>query len=509
MHQVRIPALAILLSLSWLRLPAAALPPAPPEGLAQFIPAEDTNAVLHNPDLGWVLYENYPLDPDPRGSSTLLTLPDETFPDVDTVALMFSWQDVEAREDRYDFTRVDAAYDYWQKRGKAIQLRLSGESLLWWAGRHPPAGAGIPDYVLARVPAGQKQTRRAEGLDYVVVDARNAFYRARLEEFLRAVNAHFDARRPVTLIDLRGFGLWGEWHSGFRYPDLASRHAALQLILDTWTAALPGHPLALSASYDPDSPPALYAGSTRMFDPAFTTNYHEFLAFSAFDYALTKTNITFRRDGCGGAVHSNERKLLDEAFLDRRRAPMMSEFLGGYAAARKGGTNWVNWLIEDALSLHPNYLSLLGWQGADARDFTRERPDLVALGLRRMGYRLVPIRVQYPRNLTNGVPCELRFDWQNRGTGRALRDFELHLFLGSSPALEAARLAPSGLGTSAWFRGASYSTVHRAVFRRLPAGEYPLTFAVRDPQTGRDIALPLVAPVAPGRYRLGSVRVSR
>src|SRR4051812_46081524 len=31
-------------------------------------PLEDRDALLHNPDMGWVLYENYPLDPPPNGS---------------------------------------------------------------------------------------------------------------------------------------------------------------------------------------------------------------------------------------------------------------------------------------------------------------------------------------------------------------------------------------------------------------------------------------------------------
>src|SRR6478672_2973971 len=121
-------------------------------------PKELPDAVLHNPDMGWVLYENYPVDQDPKGSSTLLTLPDEKFDGVDAVAIMFSWADVEKRPDEYDFSKVDFAYDYWAKRGKAIQLRLSSESLLWWASRTPPAGAGVPEYVLAKLPASEKQT---------------------------------------------------------------------------------------------------------------------------------------------------------------------------------------------------------------------------------------------------------------------------------------------------------------------------------------------------------------
>ena len=102
-------------------------------------PKEDADAVLHNPGMGWVLYENYPLDQDPHGSSTLLQVPKENFDGVDSVAVMFSWQDVEKRPDEYDFSKVDFAYNYWVHRGKAIQLRLSTETLLWWTNRSPPA----------------------------------------------------------------------------------------------------------------------------------------------------------------------------------------------------------------------------------------------------------------------------------------------------------------------------------------------------------------------------------
>ena len=107
----------------------------------------------------------------PAGSSTLLTLPGETFPEVDAVAIMASWQDIEKSEGVYDFSRLDFAYDYWKAHGKAIQLRVSAESLLWWTGAKPPSGTGIPPYVLGRLPGRKKQTRVDSGFPYVVVDA--------------------------------------------------------------------------------------------------------------------------------------------------------------------------------------------------------------------------------------------------------------------------------------------------------------------------------------------------
>jgi len=467
-----------------------------------FIPPEDTNAVLHNPDMGWVVYENYPLDANPQGSSTLLTMPGDDFPEADAVALMFSWADVESEMDRYDFTNVDYAYDYWRSRGKEIQLRMSTEPLLIHVPGKPDASIGVPKYVLERLPPDQKQVRKMDGDPYTVVDARNSFYQQRLKKFLRAVDAHFDNNRPTTLIDLRGFGVWGEWHSGFRYPSLKAKHRNLSALLDLWSATLSKRALALSFSYDPDGPKELYAGPYDKFDAAFTTNYSQFLYYSAFDHALKKSNITFRRDGCGGAVHSNERRLNEQAFAKYHRAPMVSEFLGGYSAVQKGGSNWVTFMIEDALSLHPNYINLLGWQAGDARLFSQERPDLIALGLRRMGYRLVPTQVNCRRSPHH---LEIQIDWVNRGAGRALKDYAVQLGVISKNGTIASTPRQT-LSTSEWVKGKTYRTRHKISVNPDEAEKAQLFLKMTDPNSGREIKLPLKAHTESG-YELRNLPI--
>jgi hypothetical protein len=471
-------------------------------------PKELPDAVLHNPDMGWVLYENYPVDTDPKGSSTLLALPNEKFDGVDAVAIMFSWADIEKQPNEYDFSKVDFAYDYWAKRGKAIQLRLSSESLLWWASRTPPAGAGVPEYVLAKLPASEKQTRDIQGAKYVVVDARNQYYRERLAKFLKAVNAHFSGKRPVTLIDLRGFGVWGEWHSGFKYPSLVARRDALKQVIDTWSASLPSHQLALSYSFDRDGPETLHEGSTEKFDEGSTGHYQEYLNYSAFDHALTKPNITFRRDGCGGAVHSNERKLNEEAFR-LGRGPMFSEFLDGFEQSKKGGKKWVEWKIDDALALHPNYVSLLGWQGGDALAFIKERPDLFNSALAHMGYRFVPTRVAYPTSIVAGMPFEIDLRWFNRSVGRALRDYELRCALLSPDGRVVATSSVGSIGTSRWVADRAYDLSVTAKFENVASGCYQLALGLHDEQTDRDIQLPIAGGGLEGWYRIGQIDVNR
>jgi hypothetical protein len=470
-------------------------------------PKEDPAAVFSNPDMGWVLYENYPLDSRPGGSSTLVALPNETFPRVDSVALMFAWSDVEAREGEYDFSKVDFAFDHWRKLGKRIQLRLSSETLLWWNHLDPPSGLGVPAYVLERMTPAQKQTRTLSGCSYVVVDPRNRFYQERLARFLKAVAEHFDDKRSVELIDLRGFGVWGEWHTGFQFKSLEDRRDALKRVIDIYSAALPNHWVALSASYDPDSPKELWDGPTKGFDPAFTKTYDAFIKWGVFDHALTKSNVTWRRDGAGGAVHSNERKLLDEAFATRKKGPFMAEFVDGYADSMKGGEKWVRWKIDDALSLHPNYINLLGWQGGDGLAFLKEKPELIELGLRTMGYRFIPTRVSYPPDIHSGEQFRIESEWVNRSVGRAMRDYRLRLTLIDKSDKPVASADAGALGTDRWIAGETYKSAKQVTFENAAAGEYRLCLSLIDPKDGRAINLPLKDRTTDGPYLLGNIRL--
>ena len=473
-------------------------------------PAEDEKAVLHNPDMGWVLYENYPVDPAPGGSNTMITMPDESFDGVDEVAVMFSWFDVERRMGVYDFMDVDKAYDYWKARGKRIQLRMSTETLLWWDNANPPRGKGPPDYVVERLSQERKQRREGGGLPpYTVLDARDPYYLERLEKFLSAVAAHYSGERAVTLVDLRGFGVWGEWHSGFKYPDVDARREALKDVIDRYAAAFKDNWVSLCYSYDPDGPKALYAGPYNVFDEKFTENYDQFLTFSAFDHALTKPNVTFRRDGCGGAVHSNERKLCEQAFAEMTRGPFMCEFVDGFADSKRGRAGWVDWKIDDALSLHPNYINLLGWVGPDALAFMTERRDLFEHGVRNMGYRLVPAKLTYPARVTTGQQFEITGEWVNRAVGRAMRDFTLRLSLVDGAGKIVATADAGPLGTDKWVKGTTYTARGKTAFADAPAGEHALHVSLINPKDQKPVQMPLKGAAADGSYPVGKITVVR
>jgi hypothetical protein len=162
----------------------------------------------------------------------------------------------------------------------------------------------------------------------------------------------------------------------------------------------------------------------------------------------------------------------------------------------------MRFMLDDALSMHPNYINLLGYQAEDALAFIREQPELVQRGLRQMGYRLVPTEVRYPAVIRTGQPFDVTMRWTNRGVGRAMRDYHGLFTLRDASGATLAACDAGPLGTDTWVKGKEYEVRKRFVFRGAPAGRCTLWLAVRD--GGRTIELPLSGGWD-GSYPLGEV----
>jgi hypothetical protein len=448
-------------------------------------PQEDTKIVLHNPDMGWVFYE--------FGKQMESGY---NYPDVGYVAIAVQWNVIERSEGIYDFTSLDVRYDYWARMGKKIMLRLMVQDV----------GNRAPSYILKRLAPSEIQKRQMigrKGSLYQEIDCRNPFYQSRLAAFLAALANHYapDGPRPIVAADLRGFGLWGEWHSGFVFPglpppgtqnpaaiDLAERTKALHQIVDIWAAAMPNLTLLLSYSHDPDSPTA-YWNAPR--------HYRDFLRYSAFDYATNKSNISWRRDGCGGAIKENERIFNRQLFM-MGKGPLFSEFANGYES------NAAPWAVQDALSLHPNYVCLYGYSGDR---FYNHHRDLFDLGLRTMGYRFVPVTVTYPAKAGRDVDFKLNAVWVNRAVGRAVVDYTLALKLKDSTGKDVFSANLGALSCRQWIKGRQYPVEKVANLSGVTTGEYQLCLAVLDPRTGKPVGLPLKGKNADGSYAIGPVQI--
>ncbi|MHB8963846.1 MAG: hypothetical protein ACYC5K_11915, partial [Saccharofermentanales bacterium] len=450
---------------------------------------------ITNPDMGWVIYENHPIR---KSDGTLSTVRDYIFPGVEYVALMFSWADIEKSEGIYDFTAVDYAYDYWKSLDKNIHLRLSTESLLWWG---MTLGSGIPGYVLAKIPADQKQLRTFEGLGYYTADARNEYYLLRLRAFLNAVDNHFSSKsRPVDLIDLRGYGLWGEWHSGYAYKDEQDRKQGLDTILKTWSGAFSdGTFLSLSYSWDPD----------REWLRNDSLKYTAYKEWGRFDTALQYPNIAFRRDGCGGAIFANDRAFSTEAY-EKSVGPMMSEIAGGYDAARKDDPSYQKVcgdIIKDCLSINPNYINVYGWQSLAAKDFVEDRPDLISLGSRKMGYRIVPFRMSFQNTVEKDGMLEIDCSFTNYGAGKVVRDLRMDILLYDHDGNRISILKGQIVPVKGLLKGESSNSTCLFNLAEMDKGRYEIRMGLYDLYHKQYINLAVYGGSADSGYALGLIYI--
>lgn len=469
--------------------------------------AENIESVLKNPDMGWVLQDVYPIY---KPNSSLTVLPDYDYQGCDYIALTAAWSDIEVEFDKYDFTDLDYAYDYWKSKGKGLHLRISSEPWGWW--EKQGRGKGVPAYVIENMQRSERQhTDTYVGDEYTLVDARNTFYQERLEAFLKKLAEHYspDGQRPVSLVDLRGFGVWGEWHSGFKYPDRKARRDALKAVIDIWSISFPKHWLALSYSHDPMGPKEHGRGPVTHYDEQFTETYKDFMDYSAYDYAFNKDNIAFRRDGCGGVVNSNERKLCMNYFAKEKSGPMASELAGDYLNFKYPET-WrpfdAKGMIDDLLSLHPNYSTIPGWDGFRVQVFTSERPDLVNYGLRHMGYRFVPVDVNFPQTISPKGKFQLEVTWINKGVGKALRDYIVEIYIRNMQDACVASYNLESVETSKWVQGNEYKASFDISLPDLTAERYKIYIHMKDPLDRKAISLPLYNEIE-RTYLIGIIEV--
>ena len=447
---------------------------------------DDNGAVLSNPGMGWVIHHNAISGKKDQNEP-------EHYENLDNVALLSDWAVLEPEEGVFAWERLDASVAKWTALGKKLQFRISTDPMLY-----DGKAEGAPEWVYDRygVPS---QTLLEDGYLVKYPDYRNPVYLEKLRNFLNALADRYGGHPDLETVDLRGYGAWGEWHSGFQHATRAEHAAALRGILDAWYDAFGGKKtLILSCSYEWMNTlnPALHAPES----------YEEYLAWSGFDYALTKPGISLRRDGIGGAVKLWDAQIMKDFYAAGRREPMICEFFDGYRAKLPlGGRRGYNVedSVEEALLLHPNYMMLM-W---DSVEFYEKRPDLIAHGLKRMGYRLLPERTEVPDEGKAGEFFFFCHQWTNLAAGRFCGDSHLEFRLRDEKGCLWHLPREDG------FDAGSLGEGERRSFRtplpvpaEMASGRATLELALRG-CGGRTILLPLDGKTNDGFYPVAVLRV--
>lgn len=331
---------------------------------------EDTGEALINPGMGWTMhfYTNLTcqfgskLEP----SDTL-----DDFPGLSTIYLRIPWAYLEPEEGKYNWAILDTPAQRWIAKGKRIALRITcSENWMKYA---------TPEWVKN---AGAKGTfyqlgkgRMENGVSWDPFFDDPVFIR-KLDTFLAAYAKRYDNNPHVEFVDVGTYGLWGEGHT---HASSLQDHIKLQkLHIDLHLKHFKKTLLCISDDFAGHDKPGKH--------------------FPITDYALSK-GVTMRDDSIlvqpePIAWHHAE---MAQAFWPK--LPVILEH-GHYRASKAKGAWKPGLLLKSVEEYHASFMSVHAWP----REYLAENRSQIDQINQRMGYRLLPTSISWPKSVSIATP---------------------------------------------------------------------------------------------------------
>ncbi len=326
---------------------------------------EDTGKALINPGMGWTMHFysnvacNYGSKLEP--SDTL-----DDFPGVSTVYLRLPWAYLEPMEGQYNWAVLDTPAQRWIEKGKRIALRLTcSENWMTYATPQWVKDAGARGTFYRY---GKGRVEKSGSWDPFFDDP---VFIEKLDAFLSAFSRRYDGNPNVAFVDVGTYGLWGEGHThaSSQQDMIELQKLHIDLHLKHFKRTL------LCISDD-------YAGHNKPGD-----------RFPITDYALSK-GVTIRDDSILVQPAPNAWYHAEMAQAFWPRLPVILEH-EHYHASKNRGAWKPDLLLKSVEEYHASFMSIHGWP----RDILKENREFIDMINLRMGYRLQPVSVTWPRTV--------------------------------------------------------------------------------------------------------------
>ena len=379
---------------------------------------------LHNVGMGWnVLEEQTELGKLDLGKNG-------TLPECDNVGIQTSWALIEKNPGEFDWSLIDKTIDYWTSIGKRINFRICTDSLslpeVYFGGpkwiNEAPYNVDYEEYVYS----GDMMAR--------VNDLTDPTYQRLFENFMDKLAERYVNNPYLDTVDIRGFGMYGEWHSGHSFKNMQERMNTLAYIVDEYQKrfAKNGIELWLSCSWD-------YQGVNEDGSSAVTygnCKYDDYIDYSAFRHASILPSVGFRRDGLAGngcTKYATDEKFISDMFRSGKKVSFCGEYFSGIANYSSGylGMSPLEATEELLFKSHMNYSTALGWVNSEAINIL-ETDNAVAFdrGNTKMGYRFKIEKSLFPQGVKKGKLIHVLNVLSNSGVGRlSLDGYNLRLML--------------------------------------------------------------------------------
>ena len=351
----------------------------------QTVSLQDSGEALVNPGMGLVHYHYS----NRLWAYGMYSKPGDTepLPGTSVVYMRVLWNDLEPKEGKFCWDIFDSVAQNWIKAGKQVAFRIiccnqtenatpdwvreAGAKGVWF----PPIYAGIPG---------------AERWEPTYDDP---VFLEKLANFLKAFAARYDGDPSVAFVDIGSFGLFGEGHTG-RTAKL-SREETLRIArihIELHKRLLPNTFLVLSDD--------VAGGNSKEPDLPFLQYMRER------GVGLRDDSIMCNRYGW---YHDHWGRLF---------APVLPVILEtGHVTMCAERGNWRKERILEAVEKHQaSFFTFHGFP----EDFRESHASEIAAVNRRIGYRLLPVEVSFPKRVKRGEQVDIAAKWVNKGVAPCL-----------------------------------------------------------------------------------------
>ncbi|MCW5977416.1 MAG: DUF4832 domain-containing protein [Bryobacteraceae bacterium] len=386
------------------------------------------------------------------------------FPESSMAYLRWFWWQLEPEQGKYRWDIIDSALEEARKHGQTVMFRIMPYD----------QGNPLPEWYRN---SGARRANKPEDADGKVwsPDADDPLYMKHWGELVRQAGLRYDGHPFLDSVDISTVGYWGEgW--GPHLPSRAMQQALIDLYFDSFKRT----PLLMNF----DEPAALAYGTER--------------------------GAGWRLD-CWGDLGGRGKKMMHMLDLYPQqvvrtgiqdvwqRRPVSLETCGTPAS-------WKKWGYSDA-DLDDIFAQALRWHASTINvKSTAIPPEWKSRFTefeKRIGYRFILRRIEYPARAQIGRMMPLHMWWLNAGVSPVYHEFELAVELRSPQRASVARLS---VDLKKWLPGDAVYDGSIYVDDALAPGEYRVRVAILDPRTNRPaIRLAMEGLQDDGWYDLGKV----
>jgi Domain of unknown function (DUF4832) len=432
--------------------------------------------VLVNPGMGITTFQRFegqalnpPLTWSEEGPTEKLVDPERKpeFPPTSVSYCRWVWDVIEPKRGEFHWEIIDLALDEARKHGQTLAIRL-----MPYTDKH-----ALPDWYRS---SGARRANKPSDKDGSIwqPDYTDPLFLKYWGELVVEAGKRYDANPLLDSVDISSIGYWGEGWSPYM-PDFSYQ----KQLTDIWFAAFHVTPLLMNF----DEEHALAYGTQR--------------------------GAGWRLDCLGDLRHFSDNPYFQPEMLDVypqqvvragiqevwQRSPVSLETCGTPAEWKKDGFD-VEYILAQALRWHVSTVNVKSspipaeWK-TQFEDFQKK-----------MGYRLILRRLEYPQTVRAGQMMQIHMWWLNAGVAPVYREYRLTLEMHSAGG---SAFATVPVDVRKWLPGDAVFDGPLYVPAELKPGKYRVRIAMLDPRTGKPaIQFAIEGRQPDGWYEFGEMTVN-